>query len=1186
MKSARWIILSLLFAAGICKAQTASDANLGLRIEYDSLISTAEVSWWGTTGKSYFIQATDDLLDGFTYLPIIESGSDDVISWGLLSSSDMAFYRIVSVDTPAGGTEGYDFDSDDLTTLEELNAGLDPFSALDLDGDGIPDDWESIWSSEVAVFPNAIDLVLNWGEVSSSIFKINNPTGADANYSIVVTGDEIAGYSWEDSETGSVSYVWNDISASGTLLSSIANIDSDSEMITLSQFVFPYYGRDYSYVWVSTNGYVNFRQEYNDATNDRLPKTSTPYGAIAPFWDDLDTGVGGDIYYKEESNRLIVQYEAVAKDDGSGLNTFQIVLNSDGKIEFYYKEMNGDLDESTVGIQNVFRNQGIELRYNNQNTLISIINEYTIHFSPTRSAFDITPLSGVVTNASVEDLTLEFNTNNLLPGSYIASFSVSHDGAGISPWVIPVDFEIPYAKMTEPSDGYTLWEGETLSSTGAYLRAKVIDAPDDIDYVEFRFGDTLIGTDTGPSNDEYLRNWSSVPPGEHQVFARVVLDDGSTNDSKPVLINVLPDSDSDRMDDRWEEEYFGGIQEDPLDDFDNDGASNLHEYEAGTNPDDDTDTPPNIPSTVVITDPADGLTVFDGDQVHFRATVADTDFGVEYVNFLLDGSVIASDTNLNTIASDYENITPPGTYTLIARAVDRYGAESDSAPITVTIYPDADGDRMPDDWETNNLTDLSNDASGDADFDGFPNIFEFHFGTDPDDAASKPVYSQTQNTVSPESEIGEVNYFKVYPGAPNSDFEWDTIQGALSRADNVGEGFDIIEVAQGVYNEDIRIDDRVYLFAPDGPRLTIIDGTDRNDSVVDLNSESVIHGFTIQNGGTTETVSYGGGINVSAYQDANKPRLVGCVLSNNIANLQGGGIYVGNGELTLVSCTVVKNDSAQGRAAYVNPGSNRGLVLVNSLLWNPGNTGFEIEGNPANVSLNSSITRDDSSGNVLIDDIDQGTDKVGLTPWFGIYDTSPAYNAGSSTEYTKWDMDLEERTDGQIDIGADEAVDADTDGMADTWEDWYSVSDPAAHSDGDDLTNLEEYQNQTDPTKSDTDGDGLLDHDEIILGTDPTVPDAFDLDQDLNQDGLDDSVGVVLGYSPADTDVDGDGVLNADEIAQGTSPFLQDTDGDGVNDDVDAFPTDPLLTTLGSNDPSDTTAPLITLGKPPEAVLL
>lgn len=1087
------------------------------------------------------------------------------------------------------GDSHLDNDNDSLSNAQEFFLGTDPNSAVDLNANDIPDDWELFWNSEIAFFPGKFKIALDWGGQETRSLFLSNPTGTSANYSVSLTGENVAGYSWEDSQTGTVTYAWTDISTTGTALATIANVDNDSEKITLSQFNFPYYGRNHSEVWVCSNGYLNFKQEYNDGSNDELPDYTSPFGAIAAFWDDLHTGDGGDIYYKEEANRLIVQYEAVAKDDGSGANTFQIILNADGSLEFHYKQMDGDLDECSVGIQNVFRNQGIQLRYNTDaSNQITLQNSYAIRFNPTKTLFTMAPASGSTLANSLTELIASFDTGNISPGTYTGSIDITHDGTGTSPWNVPVEVTVPIAKITEPNSGYTLWQGETLSSTGAYLRAKVVDTPDDIDRVEFRFGETIIGTDTGASNDEYNSNWSNVPPGEHQVYARVILDNGQINDSAPILIDVTPDADGDRMDDRWEETYFGGIQEDPLGDFDGDGASNLHEFEADTNPDNDADTPPNIPSTVVITDPVDAFTVLEGDSIYLRSTVADSDFGVEYVDFLSDGVVAVTDTAVTTVATGNWNNAPAGTHILTASATDRYGATSTSSPISITVLPDADGDRMDDTWEAQIVNFDAGDAftttedvqaSADFDGDGFPNIIEYHHDSSPTDPQSFPVFATTQNTVSPVAGVGTVNHFRV-DGASNTAFEKSTIRSALIVAND----FDIIEVLPGIYNEDIHLNDRVYLFSRDGAHTTIIDGTDKNDSVIDLNSESVIDGFTIRNGGSTTSISSGAGMHVLVSGNWNKPRLIGCLFANNSANNRGGAIYVDNGDLTLVSCTLADNKASEGSAIY-SDSNNNDIRLINTLLWNPSHPGSEVTGNISGLVLTSTITRDNATGNVLLDGVSQGTSKIGLTPWYGIYHSSPAHNAGSTAEYAKYDSDNEERTDGLIDIGADEAIDADADGMADSWENWYGISDPSADPDSDGLTNLQEYQNQTDPLNTDTDGDGLPDGDEITLGTDPTVADLSSLDGDFNLDGLDDSIGLTLGFSPTDMDVDGDGISNADEINQGTNPFLADSDGDGVDDALDAFPNDPTMTAM-SNDPQDTTAPLITLRKPPEATPL
>ena len=68
----------------------------------------------------------------------------------------------------------------------------------------------------------------------------------------------------------------------------------------------------------------------------------------------------------------------------------------------------------------------------------------------------------------------------------------------------------------------------------------------------------------------------------------------------------------------------------------------------------------------------------------------------------------------------------------------------------------------------------------------------------------------------------------------------------------------------------------------------------------------------------------------------------------------------------------------------------------------------------------------------------------------------------------------------------DPAADLDTDGMNDAWETVYGGDlDPAGNEDGDALTNLEEFTQNTSPTQDDTDMDGVNDDLEVAAGTDP-----------------------------------------------------------------------------------------------------
>ncbi|MEI7912138.1 MAG: hypothetical protein WCK77_21095 [Verrucomicrobiota bacterium] len=62
-------------------------------------------------------------------------------------------------------------------------------------------------------------------------------------------------------------------------------------------------------------------------------------------------------------------------------------------------------------------------------------------------------------------------------------------------------------------------------------------------------------------------------------------------------------------------------------------------------------------------------------------------------------------------------------------------------------------------------------------------------------------------------------------------------------------------------------------------------------------------------------------------------------------------------------------------------------------------------------------------------------------------------------------------------------------------------------------------------------------------------------DVDTDGDGLTDAEEYALGTNPYLADSDGDGWNDRMEIANGTSPTNPDTDGDGIPDNIDAHPT-------------------------------
>ncbi|RLI88666.1 MAG: hypothetical protein DRO98_02690 [Archaeoglobales archaeon] len=99
-------------------------------------------------------------------------------------------------------------------------------------------------------------------------------------------------------------------------------------------------------------------------------------------------------------------------------------------------------------------------------------------------------------------------------------------------------------------------------------------------------------------------------------------------------------------------------------------------------------------------------------------------------------------------------------------------------------------------------------------------------------------------------------------------------------------------------------------------------------------------------------------------------------------------------------------------------------------------------------------------------------------------------------------------------------------------------------SDGDGITDGKELKLGTDPLLNDSDGDGLLDGKELRFGTNP-------LSADTDGDGLKDWMEIKYGTSPLVSDSDGDGIADGEELKQGLSPLKVDSDGDGLEDNYE-----------------------------------
>lgn len=251
--------------------------------------------------------------------------------------------------------------------LLALGAGLFLSSAAapaaDLNGNGLPDDWEALHAGTFAAWPPNLDQTLLPYNTAPRSFLLSNDTAVAVNFTATLTNNTVPIYGAYDSITGGVIYAWDEISSTGTRLNTISNADDSYEAVAISDFTFPFYGTSYSQVYASSNGLLTFGAGSTTPYNYQIPGQNSPSNAIAAFWDDLDTRTTGDVYYKPETNRLIVQYQNVGRYSGTGSYTFQVVLHSDGAIDLRYKTMTGILNSTSIGIQGNNWTEGAEVVY-------------------------------------------------------------------------------------------------------------------------------------------------------------------------------------------------------------------------------------------------------------------------------------------------------------------------------------------------------------------------------------------------------------------------------------------------------------------------------------------------------------------------------------------------------------------------------------------------------------------------------------------------------------------------------------------------------------------------------------------------------------------------------------------------------------------------------------------------------
>ena len=110
-----------------------------------------------------------------------------------------------------------------------------------------------------------------------------------------------------------------------------------------------FFGNDYATIYLNTNGTISFGTTFTDWQTSDLTAETTPM--LAPFFADVNLNRGGEIYWDVDTGAgtITMTWLEVQPYSGSGTNSFQVVLTSDGAGDFTVEYIYENIDWAGSG---------------------------------------------------------------------------------------------------------------------------------------------------------------------------------------------------------------------------------------------------------------------------------------------------------------------------------------------------------------------------------------------------------------------------------------------------------------------------------------------------------------------------------------------------------------------------------------------------------------------------------------------------------------------------------------------------------------------------------------------------------------------------------------------------------------------------------------------------------------------
>jgi hypothetical protein len=250
MKSLLPIILAVLaMLTASALAQSPGELNAGSQVVYTGSSDSYSLSWWGVANSTYLIETSDDLVN-WSYLPVVESGSDSVIEWGFTSTSSSLFMKLEYISVPAN----------------QLSAAV--FNGPEDTSTGLPGDWELFYFGTLGV-DSTLDPNGEGFTVLQDYENGNNPI-ADQ---VVSVGSSVGEYLFHET--------------SGTIAHDISSLHNNAVLSGSAGWETGGYDGERAVTLGGTTGQILI----SDSANQVLPAGGFPFSFA--FWFQPASGTSG-----------------------------------------------------------------------------------------------------------------------------------------------------------------------------------------------------------------------------------------------------------------------------------------------------------------------------------------------------------------------------------------------------------------------------------------------------------------------------------------------------------------------------------------------------------------------------------------------------------------------------------------------------------------------------------------------------------------------------------------------------------------------------------------------------------------------------------------------------------------------------------------------------------------------------